>query len=538
MTKPQTPKVLISDKLSPAAVEVLTSRGIEVDYEPGLPAEDLLQRLGDYDGLAIRSATKVTADVLAANAGKALKVIGRAGIGVDNIDTSAATEHGVVVMNTPFGNAITTAEHAISMLLASSRMIPQAHISTVAGKWEKSAFVGTEVTGKRLGLIGCGNIGAIVADRAQGLKMKVMAFDPYLSDEKAKSIGVEKCELDDLLHRADYISLHTPLTDETRNIINADAIQKMKKGARLINCARGGLIDEVALRGALETGHLAGAAVDVFAVEPATENILFDAPNLVATPHLGASTAEAQEKVAIQIAEQIADYLLQGAVTNAINMPNVSAEEAPILVPYMHLARKLGSFLGQVTHTNLTAISIEFDGMAAQLNIEPVVASCLAGLMEPIMASANMVNASTLAQSRGINVSSVRHDRPCDYQTMLRLTVTYRADDGDHVSRTIAGTLVAGNMPRIIEVQGIGVESDFPQNLLYLRNYDKPGFIGDLGSLCGQNGINIATFHLGRRDIGGEAIALVEIDSQPDEAFLTALRELPQVVRADQLHFG
>jgi D-3-phosphoglycerate dehydrogenase len=532
------PRVLISDKLSPAAVDILTSRGIVVDYEPGLPADELIKRLGDYDGLAIRSATKVTAEVLAANAGKSLKVIGRAGIGVDNIDTAAATQHGVVVMNTPFGNAITTAEHAISMLLASSRMIPQAHASTIAGKWEKSAFVGTEVTGKRLGLIGCGNIGAIVADRAQGLKMKVMAYDPYLSEDKAKSLGVEKCNLDDLLQRADYISLHTPLTEDTRNIINADAIQKMKKGARLINCARGGLVDEVALRGALETGHLAGAAVDVFVQEPAHENILFDAPNLVATPHLGASTAEAQEKVAVQIAEQIADYLVSGAVTNAINMPNVTAEEAPILVPYMHLARKLGSFLGQVTRTNLTAISIEFDGAAAHLNIEPVVASCLAGLMEPVMASANMVNASTLAQSRGINVSSVRHDRPCDYQTMIRLTVTYRANGGDEVSRTIAGTLVAGSMPRIIEVQGIGVESDFPENLLYLRNYDKPGFIGDLGSLCGKQGINIATFHLGRREVGGEAIALVEIDSPPDEAFLSALRDLPQVVRADQLHFG
>lgn len=532
------PRVLISDKLSPTAVEVLTSRGIDVDYEPGLPAEELIKRLGDYDGLAIRSATKVTADVLEANSGKSLKVIGRAGIGVDNVDTSAATQHGVVVMNTPFGNAITTAEHTISMLLACSRMIPQAHASTIAGKWEKSAFVGTEVTGKRLGLIGCGNIGAIVADRAQGLKMKVMAFDPYLSEEKAKTLGVEKCDLDDLLERSDYVSLHTPLTDQTRNIIDADAIQKMKKGARIINCARGGLVDEVALRGALETGHLAGAATDVFVEEPATENILFDAPNLVATPHLGASTAEAQEKVAIQIAEQISDYLLDGAVTNAINMPNVTAEEAPILVPYMNLAGKLGSFLGQVTKTNLTKISIEFDGAAAHLNIEPVVASCLAGLMAPIMASANMVNATSLAQSRGIDVSSVRHDRPCDYQTMIRLTVTYRQADGDAVSRTIAGTLVAGSMPRIIEVQGIGVESDFPQNLLYLRNYDKPGFIGDLGSLCGQKGINIATFHLGRRDVGGEAIALVEIDTAPDDAFITALKELPQVVRADQLSFA
>ena len=533
-----TPRVLISDKLSETAVQIFKDRGLEVDYRPGLPAEELVEILGEYDGLAIRSATKVTQEVLDKVAGGKLKVIGRAGIGVDNIDIKAATHYGIVVMNTPFGNAVTTAEHAITMMLASSRMIPQAHSSTVAGKWEKSAFVGTEVTGKRLGLIGCGNIGAIVADRAQGLKMKVMAYDPFLSEEKAKSLGVEKLELDDLLAKADYISLHTPLTDDTRNIIDAAAIAKMKRGARLINCARGGLVDEVALRGALETGHLAGAAMDVYTVEPAKENILFDAPNLVATPHLGASTAEAQEKVAIQVAEQLSDYLIDGAVMNAINMPNVSAEEAPILVPYMALASRLGSFLGQVTRNELKSVSIELDGAAANLNTDPIIASCLAGLMAPVMAAANMVNAASLAQSRGINVSSVRHDRPCDYQTMIRVTITYREADGDEVSRTIAGTLVGGSMPRIIEVQGIGVESDFPQNLLYLRNYDKPGFIGDLGSLCGKRGINIATFHLGRREVGGEAIALVEIDDVPDQGFIDDLKTLPQVVRADTLQFG
>ncbi|MCE2517693.1 MAG: phosphoglycerate dehydrogenase [Alphaproteobacteria bacterium] len=532
------PRVLISDKLSETAVQIFKDRGIEVDYRPGLDADELLSVLGDYDGLAIRSATKVTKEVLDHIAGGKLKVVGRAGIGVDNIDIAAATHHGIVVMNTPHGNAVTTAEHAISMMLASSRMIPQAHASTVAGKWEKSAFVGTEVTGKRLGLVGCGNIGSIVADRAQGLKMKVMVFDPYLSEDKAKTLGVEKLELDDLLAKADYVSLHTPLTDATRNIIDASAIAKMKRGARLINCARGGLVDEVALRGALETGHLAGAAMDVFVEEPARENILFDAPNLVATPHLGASTAEAQEKVALQIADQISDYLLDGAVSNAINMPNVTAEEAPILVPYMELANKLGSILGQVTKTALKTVSVEFEGAASGLNTDPVMAAWLAGLMAPVMASANMVNASSLAQSRGINVSAVRHDRPCDYQSMIRVSISYRAQGGDDVSRTIAGTLVAGSMPRIVEVQGIGVESDFPSNLLYLRNYDKPGFIGDLGSLCGDKGINIATFHLGRRDVGGEAIALVEIDDVPDLEFVDALRGLPQVVRADTLNFG
>jgi D-3-phosphoglycerate dehydrogenase len=532
------PRVLISDKLSETAVQVFKNRGVEADYRPGLSEKELIKILGDYDGLAIRSATKITKEVLDAVAGGNLRIIGRAGIGVDNINIKAATDLGIVVMNTPFGNAITTAEHAISMMLASSRMIPQAHVSTVAGKWTKAAFVGTEVTGKRLGIVGCGNIGAIVADRAQGLKMKVMAYDPFLSEGKAKSLGVEKLDLDEMLARADYVSLHTPLTDDTRNIIDAAAIAKMKPGSRLINCARGGLVDEVALRGALETGHLAGAAVDVFTVEPAKENILFDAPNLVATPHLGASTAEAQEKVAIQVAEQISDYLIDGAVLNAINMPNVTAEEAPILLPYMELANRLGSFLGQVTRTEIKSVSIEFDGTASGLNADPIIASCLAGLLAPAMTAANMVNATSLAQSRGVDISSIRHDRPCDYQTMIRVTLSYRTPDGKNESRTIAGTLVGGSMPRIIEVQGIGVESHFPQNLLYLRNHDKPGFIGDLGSLCGQRGINIANFRLGRRDKGDEAIALIEIDNIPDQDFIDELKALPQVVRADMLQFS
>ena len=526
------PKVLISDKLSETAVDILKDRGLEVDFRPGLPADELTKILGGYDGLAIRSATKVTEEVIKAIEGGSLKVIGRAGIGVDNVDLAAATGAGIVVMNTPFGNAVTTAEHAITMMLSLTRMIPAAHVSTVAGKWEKSAFVGSEVTGKTLGLIGCGNIGSIVADRAQGLKMRVISYDPFLTTERATQIGVEKVELDELFKRSDYISLHTPLTEDTKNIVSAEAMMKMKKGARLINCARGGLVDEVALRGALETGHLAGAAVDVFVEEPAKESILFDAPNLIATPHLGASTLEAQEKVALQVAEQMANFLLDGAVENALNMPSMTAEEAPILMPYMALGRKLGSFLGQVTKKGMKSVKVEFEGHAASLNQEPVVASVLAGLMESVMASANIVNAATIASSHGIAVSSVTHDRPCDYQTLIRVVVEH--EDGE---REIDGTLVAGTMPRIASVQGIPVESDFPERLLYIRNYDKPGFIGKVGSLCGEQGINIATFHLGRRDIGGEAICLVEVDSEPDDKFMEALRELPQVVRADRLSF-
>jgi D-3-phosphoglycerate dehydrogenase len=524
------PKVLISDKLSPQAAIIFESHGVDVDVRPGLSAEDLAAIIGDYDGLAIRSATKVTEELLAS--ASRLKVVGRAGIGVDNVDIPAATARGVVVMNTPYGNAVTTAEHAISMILSLARDIPAANASTQAGKWEKSRFMGTEITGKILGIIGCGNIGSIVADRALGLRMKVMAFDPFLSPEMATQLGVEKTNLDGLLAGADFISLHTPLTDQTRNILSADALNKTKKGVRIVNCARGGLVDELALAAALSSGHVAGAGLDVFESEPARENMLFGMENVVATPHLGASTVEAQEKVALQVAEQMADFLMNGAVTNALNMASVSAEEAPRLRPYMELGRKLGAFLGQVDSSGLKTISIEFDGKAASLNPDPVVASTVAGLLGPVMDSVNMVNATAIAATNGISVSTVRHERRCDYETLLRVTVSYT--DG---TRTIAGTLVGGDKSRIVEVQSIPVESNFPETLLYLRNYDKPGFIGDLGGLCGRHGINIATFHLGRREAGGEAIALVEIDQRIDPSVLSELRNLDQVVRADLLHF-
>ena len=525
------PQVLISDKIAPDAVEIFKERGVEVDYKPGLSPEELLEIIGDYDGLAIRSATKVTADVLA-KATK-LRAVGRAGIGVDNVDVKAATKAGVVVMNTPFGNAVTTAEHAITMMLSLARQIPQAHASTVAGKWEKSKFVGTEISGKILGIIGCGNIGAIVADRAQGLKMRVIGFDPFLTEERAKTLGIEKVELDELLSRADFITLHTPLTDATRNVISADALHKTKKGVRIINCARGGLVDELALSAALHNGHVAGAALDVFAEEPARENPLFDAPNLIVTPHLGASTTEAQEKVALQIAEQLADYLTKGAVTNALNMASVTAEEAPILQPYMTLGKLLGSFLGQLEMPQIREVRLELDGKSANLNETPILASTLAGLLGPKMDSVNMVNAATIASANGVAVATVRHDRRCDYETLLRLSVSY--DGGE---RTIAGTLIGGNKPRIVELQDIAVEAEFPPHLLYLRNYDKPGFIGALGSVFGELGVNIATFHLGRKEEGGEAIALVEIDSDISTEVLNQVKDLPQVVRADHLRFA
>src|SRR6516162_7227398 len=362
-----TPKVLISDALSPAAVQIFKDRGVEVDFQPNLgkDKDKLAALISGFDGLAIRSATKVSAKIL--EHAKSLKVIGRAGIGVDNVDIPAATAKGIIVMNTPFGNSITTAEHAITLMLALARQIPQADASTQAGKWEKNRFMGVEITGKTLGIIGFGNIGSIVADRAHGLRMKAIVYDPFLSAERARDLGVEKVELPELFRRSDFVTLHTPLTERTRNIVDAKAIAGMKKGVRIVNCARGGLVHEAALRQALDSGQVAGAAFDVFVEEPATKNPLFGHPNVVCTPHLGASTTEAQENVALQVAEQMADYLLSGAISNAVNFPSITAEEAPRLRPFVALAEKLGSFAAQLTETGVSKVQISYEGGVASM---------------------------------------------------------------------------------------------------------------------------------------------------------------------------
>ena len=521
-------KVLISDSMSPRAAEVFRARGIDVDERPGLAPDELIAAIGDYDGLAVRSATKVTADVLAAAAN--LKVVGRAGIGVDNVDVDAATARGVCVMNTPFGNAITTAEHTIAMIMALARQIPSADRSTQSGKWEKSRFMGTELYGKSLGVIGCGNIGAIVADRAIGLKMRVMVSDPYLSEERARDLGVERVSLDDLLARADIITLHTPLTDSTRGIIDACALAKTKRGVKIINCARGGLVVETDLRAALESGQVSGAALDVFSQEPATENPLFGMDTVVATPHLGAATAEAQENVAVQVAEQMSDYLLEGAVTNALNMASVTAEEAPRLRPYLALARLLGSFAGQLTETAIEAAHIEYRGHVATLNTRPLTAVLLEGLLRPLMDTVNMVNAPVIARERNIEVRETRDESTGDYQTLICLTVTT-----ERQTRGVGGTLFADSGPRLVQIKGIKMEAQPGRHMLYVTNEDKPGFIGALGSALGDAGVNIATFHLGRAESGGDAIALVEVDQEVPDAVLKAVQSLPHVVQAKKL---
>src|SRR5712691_4247111 len=524
------PKVLISDALSPRAAEILAARGIEVDLLPGISGEELKGQIAGYDGLAVRSATKVTSGLLAR--AEKLKVIGRAGIGVDNIDVAAATQRGIVVMNTPYGNSITAAEHTIAMLFALCRQIPAADRSTQAGRWEKSRFMGVELTGKTLGLIGCGNVGSIVAERALGLRMKVIAYDPFLSTERAVDLGIEKVRFEELLPRADFITLHTPLTEATKNLIDAGAIARMKRGVRLVNCARGGLVVEADLAAALDSGHVAGAAIDVFVEEPAIKNPLFGRDNVVATPHLGAATTEAQENVALQIAEQMADFLLTGAVSNAVNMPSLTAEEAKRLNPYMKLAEQLGSFAGQLTETGITSVGVEYEGAVAELNVKPLTAIALTGLLSPQLATVNMVNAPVICRERDIRISETRRAESVDYQTLMRVIVTT-----ERRRREVSGTLFAGDKPRIVSVEGIALEAELGGNMLFVRNYDKPGFIGALGNALGAAGVNIATFHLGRTAPGQDAIALVEVDHALTPAILDTVRVLPNVIQVKALRF-
>ncbi|HYG46515.1 MAG TPA: phosphoglycerate dehydrogenase [Allosphingosinicella sp.] len=524
------PRVLISDSMDPKAAEIFRAKGVEVDEKPGLSKDELKAIIGDYDGLAIRSATKVTAEILDAAAN--LKVIGRAGIGVDNVDIPAATARGIVVMNTPFGNSITTAEHAIALMFALARDLPAADSSTQAGKWEKNRFMGVELTNKTLGLIGAGNIGSIVADRALGLRMKVVAYDPFLTAERALDLGVEKVELDELLARADFITLHTPLTEQTRNILSRENLAKTRRGVRIVNCARGGLIDEAALKEALDSGQVAGAALDVFVEEPAKASPLFGTPGLVATPHLGASTTEAQVNVAIQVAEQMAEFLMRGGVTNALNMPSLSAEEAPRLRPYMALAEKLGSLVGQLSHGAIAGLSIEAEGAAAELNMKPITGAVLAGFMRVHSDAVNMVNAPHLARERGLDVREIRHDRETDYHTLLRVSAMTSAGD-----RPVAGTLFANSTPRLVEIFGIRVEAELEGEMIYIVNEDTPGFIGRLGTLLGEAGVNIGTFSLGRREAGGEAVALVSVDSHVGPDLVARLQALPGVKRVAPLRF-
>ncbi len=523
-------KVLISDKLSTRAKEIFEENGVQVDVKVGLKPEELAEIIGQYDGLAIRSATKVTKDII--NKAANLKVIARAGIGVDNVDIPAATAKGIIVMNTPFGNSITTAEHAIALMFAAARQIPAANASTHAGKWEKNKFMGVELAFKTLGMIGCGNIGSIVADRAQGLKMKVVVSDPYLSEERARDIGVEKVTLDELLKRADFITLHTPLTEQTRNILGKETLAKTKKGVIIVNCARGGLVDEKALRELLDSGHVAAAAFDVFETEPATTNVLFGHENFVCTPHLGASTNEAQENVALQVAEQISEYLTKGSITNALNIASVSAEDAKKLNPYISLGEKLGKLAAQVIDGGISKVEIAYEGAVAQLNTKLVTNVILRGLLENVVETVNMINAPVVAQERDIKVVESKNAEQGEYHTLVTVNITVGKE-----TIAIRGTLF-NDEPRIVNVGDVYLEASLNGNMLYVQNEDKPGLIGGLGKILGDNKLNIANFHLGRsKNKNGQAIALVEVDSDINSDVLGQIAKLPSVLKAKTLKF-
>ncbi len=524
------PKVLISDKLDPLAVEIFEKNGVDVDFKPGLSPEEQLDIIDQYDGLAIRSATTVTAEMIAK--GKNLKVVGRAGIGVDNVDIPTATANGVVVMNTPFGNSVTTAEHAISMMMSLARQIPQANESTHAGKWEKKRFMGTELFNKTCGVIGCGNIGSIAADRALGLRMKVVAYDPFLTEERAAEIGVEKVELDELFARADFITIHVPKNKHTANLINKDTIAKMKDGVRIVNCARGGIIVEADLKDALDSGKVAGAALDVFEVEPAKENALFGYDNVICTPHLGAATKEAQVNVALQVAEQMSDYLVNGAVTNALNMPSISAEDAPKLKPYLKLAEQLGEFAGQITEHAIEGIEIEYKGTITAVNTDPITSTLISHLLGATMESVNMVNALQVAESRGIQIKQSYDNDGQNWRSMINVIVKTSERE-----RNVTGTLFTGKEPRIVNIEGVPIEVALSEHMLFIRNEDKPGLIGGLGTILSDENQNIADFRLGRVDAGENAVCIVSLDGALTDELFAKVEALPQVKNVMRLSF-
>lgn len=517
-------KVLVSDNLSPQGVDILKKAGLEVDVKTGMSPEELVACIPQYDGIVIRSATKLTADVIAA--AKRLKVIGRAGSGLDNVDKNTASKQGIVVMNTPGGNTVTTAEHAVSLLLSLARKIPQATASMKTGKWEKKKFMGVELYNKTLGIIGIGNIGSHVAKMAHGMEMTVISYDPFLSDEKAREIGVEKVELAELLGRADFITIHTPLTPETKYLINKDTMGLMKKGVRIVNCARGGIINEQDLYEAIKAGKVAGAALDVFEKEPPEGNPLLELDEVVLTPHLGASTTEAQENVAIKVAEQIADYLVTGTIRNAVNFPSIPADQLPKLQPYISLAEKMGGFAAQIIEGSITEMTFEYHGEATQINSEPVTIAAIKGLLNPILLeTVNFVNAPFIAKERGIQVKEAKSEDAGDYQSMLVMRLKC-----DGQERVIAGTLFSKKDPRIIMIDNFPVEIVPEGIMLYLQNNDKPGVIGNIGTILGENKINIARMHFGRESAGGKAISVVNIDAEVPDDILKTIREKPNIL--------
>ncbi|MFO1519684.1 MAG: phosphoglycerate dehydrogenase [bacterium] len=525
-------KILVSDKLSDAGLKILKDAGtLQIDVKTGLKPDELKAIIGEYDGLIIRSSTKVTADLL--SAANQLKLIGRAGIGVDNVDTVAASKKGIIVENTPGGNVVTTAEHAIAMMFSAARKIPQATGSMKGGKWEKTKFVGSEIYNKVLGVVGVGNIGKIVADRAVGLKMKVIAYDPFLSAETAAKMGVELVELDDLFARADFITIHTPLNDKTRNLIDRPAFGKMKKGVYIINCARGGIVNEDALVAAIEEGIVAGAALDVFVEEPIKpDHPLLKLDQVVCTPHLGASTDEAQENVAVEVAEQMVDYFVKGIVRNAVNFPSISAELAGVLQPYLSLAEKLGRLQGQLTDSSPQEIHIEYSGELAEYPVAPLTVSVLKGLLEPILedVSVNYVNAPFIAKERGIKVVESKVSNSKDFRSLIEVTLKTPKE-----KRVVSGTIFGTKNPRIVKIDDFYLEAVPEGTILVVLNQDKPGVVGNVGTLLGKNKVNISRMQLGLMKGKDEAIALYNVDQPMSAELLSELAKVPNIISVKQV---
>lgn len=517
-------RVLVSDNISSKGVEILRNAGLAVDVKTGLKPDELKSIIGDYQALVVRSATKATQDII--EAAKNLKVIGRAGSGLDNVDKAAASKRGIVVMNTPGGNTITTAEHTIAMMFAVARKIPHASASMAKGAWEKKKFMGAELFNKTLGIIGLGNIGGEVARRAQCLGMQVIAFDPFLSEEKANEMGIGKIEVSELIKRADFITIHTPLTNETRNLIRADTIKTMKDGVYIINCARGGIINEKDLYDALESGKVAGAALDVFEQEPPVNNPLVGHDKVVCTPHLGASTQEAQDNVAIAVAEQIADYLVRGTIRNAVNFPSIPADQVSALQPYIALADRLGSFASQLFDDEMTGVMIEYKGEVAGLNISTLTLAAIKGLLSPILLeTVNFVNASFIAKERGIEVNETKSSDAGDYNSMITMKIKSPKRE-----LAVSGTLFSRKDPRIVKIDRYTVEIVPEGTMLVMHNNDKPGVIGNIGAIMGSNNINIARMHFGRESAGGNAISVVNVDSTLSDELLEKIRHLPNII--------
>lgn len=525
-------KILVSDKLSEAGLKILKEApGLEVETKSGLKPDELKAIIGQYDGLIIRSGTKVTADLI--SAADKLKIIGRAGIGVDNVDTVAASKKGIIVENTPGGNVVTTAEHAIAMMFAMARKIPQATGSMKAGKWEKTKFVGSEIYNKTLGVVGVGNIGKIVADRALGLKMKVIAYDPFLSPESAAKMGIELVDLDDLFTRADFITIHTPLNDKTRNLIDRAAFGKMKKGVYIINCARGGIINEEALGAAIQEGIVAGAALDVFVEEPVKSDFpLVKLDQVVCTPHLGASTDEAQENVAVEVAEQMVEFFVKGVVKNAVNYPSISGELAGVLKPYISLAEKLGKLQGQLSDSFPQEIQVRYYGELSEYPMASVTVSILKGILESSMEgeNVNFVNAPFIAKERGIQVTESKVSDSKDFKSLIEVMV--KTAQG---TQTVSGTIFGKNNPRIVRIDDFYLEAVPEGTILVIHNQDKPGVVGSIGTLLGKNQVNISRMQLGLVKEKSEAIALYNVDHTVPADLIQEIEKLPNILKVSQV---